>query len=196
MSDWVLRRTAARVVLLDRDGHVLLLQAADPADASKGHWWEIPGGGMDPGESSEAAARRELYEETGITEAEIGPCVWTQHARFRFAGWKFDQHEHVHVAWTDRIDLSTIRPGGLEAFEAMAFRGHRWWGLDDLLASDDAGAPPPAAGVPPRPRRREAAEHAARHHPRRPRPRLLARADRFGTFACCEPAPEARSMAG
>ena len=62
---------------------------------------------MDPGESSEAAARRELYEETGITEAEIGPCVWTQHARFRFAGWKFDQHEHVHVAWTDRIDLST-----------------------------------------------------------------------------------------
>lgn len=141
MSDWVLRRTAARVVLLDRDGHVLLLQATDPADASKGHWWEIPGGGMDPGESSEAAARRELYEETGITQAEIGPCVWTQHARFRFAGWKFDQHEHVHVAWTDRIDLSTISPGGLEAFEAMAFRGHRWWGLDDLLASDDAVLP-------------------------------------------------------
>jgi 8-oxo-dGTP pyrophosphatase MutT (NUDIX family) len=129
MSDWVLRRTAARVVVLDRDGHVLLIQARDPAD------------GMDPGETSEAAARRELYEETGITSAEIGPCVWTQHARFRFAGWKFDQHEHVHVAWTDRIDLSTVRPGGLEAFEAMAFGEHRWWGLDDLLASDDPVLP-------------------------------------------------------
>ena len=188
MSDWVLRRTAARVVLLDRDGHVLLLQAADPADASKGHWWEIPGGGMDPGESSEAAARRELYEETGITEAEIGPCVWTQHARFRFAGWKFDQHEHVHVAWTDHIDLSTIRPGGLEAFEAMAFRGPPLVGPRRPAGQRRRRAPPPPAGVPPRPRRRAAAEHAARHHPHRSRPRLLSPAGRFGTFACCEPA--------
>ena len=62
-------------------------------------------------------------------------------AENRFAGWKFDQHEHVHVAWTDRIDLSTVRPGGLEAFEAMAFGEHRWWGLDDLLASDDPVLP-------------------------------------------------------
>jgi 8-oxo-dGTP pyrophosphatase MutT (NUDIX family) len=137
MSDWVLRRTVARVVLLDPDGHTLLLAGRDPADASKGSWWEIPGGGIDPGESSESAARRELYEETGIRDAEIGPCVWTQRARFTFAGWRFDQQEHVHVAWSERIDLSTVRPGGLEAFEAMAFSGPRWWALDDLLVSDD-----------------------------------------------------------
>ena len=42
---------------------------------------------------------------------------------------------------TDRIDLSTISPGGLEAFEAMAFGGHRWWGLDDLLAAPDPVLP-------------------------------------------------------
>lgn len=141
MSDWVLRRTAARVVLLDRDGHVLLLQARDPADASKGSWWEIPGGGIDPGEATVDAARRELFEETGIVDAEMGPCVWTQHARFTFAGWNFDQQEHVHVAWCDRPDGSALRPGGLEAFEAMAFGGHRWWGLDDLLASTEAVLP-------------------------------------------------------
>ena len=141
MSDWVLRRTAARVVVLDQHGHTLLLQAKDPADATKGSWWEIPGGGIETGETSAEAARRELFEETGIRDAEIGPCVWTQHARFTFAGWKFDQHEHVHVAWTDNIDLATIAPGGLEAFEAMAFGGHRWWALDDLLASDEAVLP-------------------------------------------------------
>ena len=124
MADWVLKRTAARVVVLDQHGHVLLLEARDPADASKGQWWEIPGGGIEKGETSAEAALRELYEETGIVEAEIGPCVWTQHSKFTFAGWKFDQHEHVHVAWTDRIDLSTRKPGGLEAFEAMAFGGH------------------------------------------------------------------------
>jgi len=136
VADWVLKRTAARVVVLDRNGHVLLLEARDPADASKGQWWEIPGGGMEHGESSADAARRELFEETGIVEAEIGPCVWTQHAKFTFAGWKFDQFEHVHVAWCDQIDLSTIRPGGLEMFEAMAFGGHKWWELEELLLSD------------------------------------------------------------
>ena len=136
MSEWVLRRTAARVVVLDQHGHVLLLEAKDPADATKGTWWEIPGGGMEHGESSADAARRELYEETGIVEAEIGPCVWTQHAKFTFAGWKFDQFEHVHVAWTDRVDPGSLRPGGLEAFEVLAFGGRQWWALDELLASD------------------------------------------------------------
>jgi 8-oxo-dGTP pyrophosphatase MutT (NUDIX family) len=129
------------VVVLDQHGHTLLLEARDPADDTKGTWWEIPGGGIEPGESSAEAARRELFEETGIRDAEIGPCVWTQHARFTFAGWRFDQHEHVHVAWTDHIDLATLRPGGLEALEALAFGTNRWWELDDLLASDDAVLP-------------------------------------------------------
>lgn len=136
MSGWVLKRVAARVVVLDQHGHVLLIEGRDPADASKGVWWEIPGGGMELGESSADAARRELLEETGIAAAEIGPCVWTQHARFTFAGWKFDQFEHVHVAWTDRIDPTELRPAGLEAFEVMAFGERQWWGLDELLTSD------------------------------------------------------------
>ena len=39
--------------------------------------WEIPGGHREPGESIEAAARRELYEETGATEGEILPvCAY------------------------------------------------------------------------------------------------------------------------
>ena len=49
MADWVLKRTAARVVVLDQYGHTLLLRAKDPADSSKGHWWEIPGGGIEHG---------------------------------------------------------------------------------------------------------------------------------------------------
>ena len=55
---FTLRRPAARVVLLDRQGRIFLMHAEDPADPRKAPWWEIPGGGMSPGESSEDAARR------------------------------------------------------------------------------------------------------------------------------------------
>jgi 8-oxo-dGTP pyrophosphatase MutT (NUDIX family) len=133
VSPFTLRRQAARVVLLNRDRHVLLLSASDPVDRAKPPWWEIPGGGIDPHESSDDAARRELYEETGITDVEIGPCVWTQHSVFDFAGMHFDQHERVHVAWCD--DAHDVQPAALEMFEAAAFSGHRWWDLDSLLAS-------------------------------------------------------------
>ena len=133
---FTLRRTAARVVLLNRDAHVLLLSAHDPADRSKPSWWEIPGGGIDPHESTSDAARRELHEETGITGVEMGPCVWTQHAVFSFGGYDFDQHEHIHVAWCDTVDVDTIQPAGLEALEAIAFGGPKWWELDELLTSD------------------------------------------------------------
>ena len=72
----------------------------DPADASRAPWWEIPGGGIDPGEDSHQGAARELYEESGI-RAEIGPCIWRQHNIFDFAGLHFDQQEYIHVAWCD-----------------------------------------------------------------------------------------------
>jgi 8-oxo-dGTP pyrophosphatase MutT (NUDIX family) len=139
VSPFTLRRTAARVVLLNRDRHVLLLSASDPVDRAKASWWEIPGGGIDPHETSDDAARRELYEETGITDVEIGPCVWTQHSVFDFAGIHFDQHERVHVAWCE--EAHDVRPAALEMLEVAAFKGHRWWDLDALLASTEPVLP-------------------------------------------------------
>jgi 8-oxo-dGTP pyrophosphatase MutT (NUDIX family) len=117
------------VVVLDPEGRVLLLHAGDPFNPAKGPWWELPGGGIERGEPSAAAAARELYEETGIVGVEMGPCVWRQHAVFDFGGYHFDQDEHVHVA---RSNGGEYRPAGLEALEAMAFTGARWWALGEL----------------------------------------------------------------
>ena len=133
-----LKRPAARVVLLDREGRIFLVNAEDPLDPFKPPWWEIPGGGIDWGEDSATAAARELVEETGIEEVEMGPIIWTQHVQFTFGGYFFDSHEKIHVAWCDGGDY---RPRHLEALEAAAFRGARWWALDDLMASDEPVLP-------------------------------------------------------
>lgn len=134
------RRQAARVVVLDRSDRVLLIKSRDPADPTNGSWWEIPGGGMDPGESSAACAARELREEAGIIRAEIGPVVWTQSVQFTFAGLSFDQDEFIHVAWTEQTELA---PPTLELFEAMAFQGARWWTVDEVVAAGDTAFLPP-----------------------------------------------------
>jgi len=133
-------RRAARAVLLDPNGHVLLLRGRDPFAARRIDWWEIPGGGIDPGETSADAARRELHEEAGIADVEIGPCVWVQQARFTFAGMRFDQWEEIHVAWCGTV-APRWEPQGLEAIEALAFSGHRWWQPDQVTASDERFLP-------------------------------------------------------
>ena len=43
----------------------------------KRNGWEIPGGHIEPGESWQEAAKREMYEETGATKINIEPiCVY------------------------------------------------------------------------------------------------------------------------
>lgn len=126
-------------MLLNDVGEILLLRAHDPADRSVPSWWEIPGGGIDPGETSADGARRELYEEAGI-EAEIGPCIWRQHNVFDFAGLHFDQDEYIHLARCE--GRAAYAPTHLEMIEAQAFDGHRWWSLEELLGSDDPLLPP------------------------------------------------------
>jgi ADP-ribose pyrophosphatase YjhB (NUDIX family) len=57
------RVACAGAVVTDADGRLLLIQRAN--DPARGRW-SVPGGRVEPGETSEAAAAREVREETGL----------------------------------------------------------------------------------------------------------------------------------
>lgn len=59
-------------MVINAEGLVWVGRRADsPGDAEgRGTWWQMPQGGIDPGEDPAAAARRELFEETAIVSVE------------------------------------------------------------------------------------------------------------------------------
>lgn len=60
-------RPCAGVMLLNREGLVFTAKRIDnPAD-----YWQMPQGGIDPGEDPETAAVRELGEETGVAQHRV-----------------------------------------------------------------------------------------------------------------------------
>ena len=66
-------RPCVGVMIVNRDGLVWVGRRADSKNIAEGHgnWWQMPQGGIDKGEAPRAAARREVFEETGITSIEI-----------------------------------------------------------------------------------------------------------------------------
>lgn len=132
-------RPSARVLLLDSDGRVLLFTVNESDLETGKRLWVPPGGGLNPGEAYEQAARRELLEETGI-DCEPGPCIW-----LRTHTWYFPTNDSwyrsIERYFLVRVEQPDIAVDRWTELEVRAIAGYRWWSLHEIAASDDLFVP-------------------------------------------------------
>lgn len=121
-------RHAVRVVVRDCGGRILLFNTRDVTEPEQGEWWELPGGGIDPGETYLNAALRELREETGIVVRadQVGRPSWRRTATFRYRQARRLQHEVVVEVRLDGPGAAIDETGRLD-YELEDYTGFRWW---------------------------------------------------------------------
>ena len=132
-------REAVRAVVLDRENRVLLFKAF-PDNTRSRYFWLTPGGGVASGESAPAALQRELAEECGLLAAEIGRLIWVRDHVFPMpsSGKPMRQRECFYLV---RVEQPEIDVSGWDDFERTFMGEHRWWTIDDVMASADEFAP-------------------------------------------------------
>ena len=132
----VIERSAVRLVVLDAEGRVLLFRTREPTLPELGSWWELPGGGIDGGETYLEAAVRELREETGIviTPGQVGPPTWRRTASFRHRATRLLQREVIVAVRLDMAGPDVDESGRLD-YEKQDYVGFRWWPAGEVPAS-------------------------------------------------------------
>ncbi len=128
-------RPTARVILLDPQDQILLLKGRLPSDPDGPGAWYTVGGGLEPGETVETAARREIAEETGFTPRWVSAPLWREEQvyfdrkgrpvlfRQTFVLARCDGGEPSRAGWTD--------------LEQALVDDIRWWTLEDLLGTTE-----------------------------------------------------------
>jgi 8-oxo-dGTP pyrophosphatase MutT (NUDIX family) len=120
--------------VVDPENRLLLFRFEHRTGPLKGQaFWATPGGGLDPGETYEDAARRELFEETGLRIDDPGPQVARRQAEFRTPdGERVTADERFFVVRVAAFDPAREQWTELER-QVMA--DHRWWSTADLRST-------------------------------------------------------------
>ena len=104
---------SVRIILLNDKNELLLMYVNDSSTTRtdgkyNGHFWFLIGGEQEKGESVIQTAIRELWEETGLKEAEfkLGPIVWRGEFDLVLAGKNRRMKQKFIVARTNKETVS------------------------------------------------------------------------------------------
>lgn len=130
------RRLASRILLISPTDRLLLFKIQYKTGALAGmSYWATPGGQLRADESFEAAAVRELKEETGVDVQSVGPCI----ARREFP-WKMPDGEDVLAMenyYVARADIEQCSSDSWSGQERGAIGEVRWWSQAELAGCDE-----------------------------------------------------------
>jgi len=130
------KRNSVKILLFNDKKELLLMCVDDPKTTSvegkySGPFWFPVGGAIEPGETIQEAALREVYEETGIKkeDIELGPVVWHGEFDLILAGTPTHIKETFIVAETkqNNIDLTN-----LTCWEKAVVKKIDWFSLEEI----------------------------------------------------------------
>jgi 8-oxo-dGTP pyrophosphatase MutT (NUDIX family) len=131
-------REVARGLLFDGQGQLLMVHWRNPVTGHE--FLEPPGGLREGSETFESAVRREIAEETGLEEVEVGELVTEIDHHFTFGGQDYDCRERYFVC---RLTGDGARPTSLDLVENAGIIGAEWVSVDELFERPSDQIEPP-----------------------------------------------------
>lgn len=128
-------RRSARIIVLDPEGRVLMFRFDV---AGRPPFWVTAGGECEPGESFEDAARRELFEETGIRARPGEQIARTTPQFVTVEGEPVQADERYFLV---RVTDTAIATDGHTALERKVMTQHRWFTREELANWPEAVFP-------------------------------------------------------
>jgi 8-oxo-dGTP diphosphatase len=134
------RRPSSRLLVIDRNNRVLLFRFVFKRGPLAGQsYWATPGGALEAGESFPDAARRELFEETGILRDAVGQEVAEREFVFRLHDGKYVMAEERF--FLVRVADQTLSRDHWTPIEIEVMTDHRWWSVEELTSTSEAVFP-------------------------------------------------------